>query len=166
MKQTSWWMTVERERVGWTRGSKVSPVVLPGTVEGTAPRPCLAHRLWFGTGSGGAHLSPHLMQALLWNQAEHIVLSIKTFVGFFSQRIINCQSSERCSEINGENSKFVNEEINPKTGTLILTLINYRRFFVIVLLSLNIAATVVEPLFKCAWLIMIFILHSRFPLPQ
>lgn len=96
----------------------------------------------------------------------HIVLQIKTFVGFFSQRIINCQSSERQNEIYGENSKFVNEEINPKTVTLILTLINYRHFFVLVLLSLNIAATVVEPLFKWTWLMIIFMVHSHFPLPQ
>lgn len=87
-------------------------------------------------------------------------------MGGFSQRIINCQSSERRGEIYGENSKFVNEEINPKTGTLILTLINYRHFFVIVLLSLNITATVVEPLFKCARLIMIFMVHTHFPLLQ
>lgn len=61
--------------------------------------------------------------------------------GVFLQRIINCHFSERHDEIYGENSKFVNEEINPKTGTRILTLINYRHFFVTVLLSLNISGS-------------------------
>lgn len=60
-------------------------------------------------------------------------------------------------EMYGKNSKFVNEKMNPKTGSLVLTDKLHTKkvvFFVIVLLNLNIAATVVEPLFKQAGLII------------